>query len=131
MPQSAINSVMTQKMTYEHVQPDSFTPPLITSGMLCRNYSINYWRHLNHNLHKMKPASEPLISLKYKLTWVSEPVLQRPYPITMRHYDWVRSEINKLLDAQVICCSHSSWSAPILVVPKGDGGKCLVIDYRL
>ena len=28
------------------------------------------------------------------------------------------------------CTSHSSWSAPIIVVPKGDGGKCLVIDYR-
>ena len=48
----------------------------------------------------------------------------------MKHYDWVRSEINKLLDAQVIQSSQSSWSAPINVVPKGDGGKCLVIDYR-
>ena len=55
----------------------------------------------------------------------SEPVLQKPYPITMKHYDWVRSEINKLLDAQVIHSSHSSWSASIIVVPKGGGGKCL------
>ena len=31
----------------------------------------------------------------------SEPVLQRPYPIVMKHYDWVRSEINKPLDAHV------------------------------
>ena len=31
-----------------------------------------------------------------------EPVLQRPYPIAMKHYDWVRRNINKLLDAQVI-----------------------------
>ena len=29
-----------------------------------------------------------------------------------------------------MCNSRSSWSAPIIVVPKGDGGKCLVIDYR-
>ena len=46
----------------------------------------------------------------------------------MKHFDWVRNEINKLLEAQVIC-SHSSWSAPIIVVPKGNGEKCLVIDY--
>ena len=59
----------------------------------------------------------------------SEPVLQKPYPITMKHYDWV-SEINKFLDVLVICNSHSSWSAPIIVVVKGDDGKCLVIDYR-
>ena len=38
----------------------------------------------------------------------SEPVLQRPYPITMKHYDWVRNEINKLLDTWVIHSSHSS-----------------------
>ena len=59
----------------------------------------------------------------------SELVSQRPYPITMKHYDWVRSEISKLIDEQVICNSHSSWSAPIIVVLKGDGGKNLVINY--
>ena len=59
------------------------------------------------------------------------PVLQRPYPIAMKHYDWVRNEINKLLDVQVVHSSHSSWSAPIIVVPKGNGGKSLIIDYRV
>ena len=39
-------------------------------------------------------------------------------------------KLKKLLAAKVIRSSHSSWSAPIIVVPKGDGGKCLVIDYR-
>ena len=59
-----------------------------------------------------------------------EPVSQRPYSITLKHYNWVRNAINKLLDAQVICSGHSSWSASIIVVPKANGGKCLVIDYR-
>ena len=59
-----------------------------------------------------------------------ESVSLRPYPIAMKHYDWVRSEINKLLDAQEFPSSHSSRSAPIIVVPKGNGGKCLLIDYR-
>ena len=48
----------------------------------------------------------------------------------MKHYQWVKQEIEKLLAAKVICSGSSSWSAPIIVVPKGDGGKCLVIDYR-
>ena len=48
----------------------------------------------------------------------------------MKHYQWVKEEIEKLLAAKVICTSHSSWSAPIIVVPKGDGGNHLVIDYR-
>ena len=42
----------------------------------------------------------------------------------------LKMEIEKLLAAKVIWTSWSSWSAPIIVVPKGDGGKCLVIDYR-
>ena len=60
----------------------------------------------------------------------SDPVSQKPYPIAMKHYNWVKEEIDKLLEAGVIRNSHSSWSAPIIVVPKGDGDKCLVIDYR-
>ena len=31
---------------------------------------------------------------------------------------------------KVIQGSQSSWSTPIIVVPKGDGGKCLVFDYH-
>ena len=30
MPQTSINSLTTQKMTDEHIQPDTFTPPLHT-----------------------------------------------------------------------------------------------------
>ena len=70
---------------------------------------------------------EPLISLKCKIDMGdSEPVYQKPYPITMKHYYWVRSEMNKLHDVQVIYSSHSTWSAPIIVMPMEDGGKCLV-----
>ena len=60
----------------------------------------------------------------------SEPVSQRPYSIPMKHHDWVKNEINKLLDVQVIHSSHSSLSAPIIVVPNSNSGKHLVIDYR-
>ena len=48
----------------------------------------------------------------------------------MKHYNWVKEDIDKLLETGVIRNSHSSWSAPIIVVPKGDGGKHLVIDYK-
>ena len=60
----------------------------------------------------------------------SDPVSQKHYPIAMKHYQWVKEEIEKLLTAKVIHSSRSSWSALIIVVPKGDGGKCLIIDYR-
>ena len=63
-------------------------------------------------------------------TGTADPVSPKPYPIAMKHYEWVKDEIEKLPTAKVNCTSHSSWSAPIIVVPKGDGGKHLVIDYR-
>ena len=43
----------------------------------------------------------------------ANPVLQKHYPIAMKHYEWVKNEIEKLLAAKVICSSQSSWSAPI------------------
>ena len=58
------------------------------------------------------------------------PCLSEAYPIAIKHYQWVKEEIEKLLAAKVICSSRSSWSALIIVVPKGDGGNHLVIDYR-
>ena len=60
----------------------------------------------------------------------SDPVSQKPYPIAMKNYQWVKEEVEKLLTAKIIHSSRSSWSAPIIIVPKGDGGKWLVIDYR-
>ena len=60
----------------------------------------------------------------------SKPVLQKPYPVLMKHYKWVKDKINKLLTAKVIREIQSSWLAPIMVIPKGDGGKHLVIDYN-
>ena len=74
-------------------------------------------------------GTTPLMSMTID-TGTANPVSQKPYPIAMKHLQWVKDEIEKLLTTKVIHTSHSSWSAPIIVVPKGDGGKCLVIDYR-
>ena len=56
-------------------------------------------------------------------TGTSNPVSQKPYPIAIKNYQWLKEEIEKLLTAKVICSSGSSWSALILIVPKGVEGK--------
>ena len=58
------------------------------------------------------------------------PIAKKPYALVLKHYDWIRDEIDKLLEAGVIRESYSSWSVPIVVVPKGDGGKRQCMDYR-
>ena len=58
------------------------------------------------------------------------PITKKPNALALKHYDWVRDQMDKLPQAGVIRESHSSWSAPIVVVPKGDGGKRLWVDFK-
>ena len=74
-------------------------------------------------------GTTPLITMSID-TGDHSPVARRPYTLALKHHDWVKAEIDKLLEAGFIRESDSSWSAPIVVVPKGDGGKRLCIDYR-
>ena len=130
MPQTDINSLTTQKIIDEHVQHDTFTPPLPTLPGDVRQSIKQLLETFKSQFVQDDKSIGTTHLLKIQIdTGNSDPVLQRLFPVTMKHYDWVRCEINKLLDAQVIHSSQSSWSAPIIVVPKGDGKKCLVIDY--
>ena len=115
----------------EHVQPDIFDPPhhKLKPGIqskldaLLKEYETQFAK--DETSIETTPLTEMTID-----TGNSEPISQKPYPIPMKNYQWVQEEIKKLLTVKVICSSRSSWSAPIIVVPKGDGGKQLVIDYR-
>ena len=57
-------------------------------------------------------------------------IAKKQYTLALKHYDWVKEDIDKLLETGMIRESHSSWSAPIVVVPKGDGRKRWCVDYR-
>ena len=76
-----------------------------------------------------KIGTIPLIEMTID-TGDYQPIAIKPYPLALKHYDWVKEETDKLLEAGVIRKSHSSWSAAIAVVPKGDGGKRLYVDFR-
>ena len=66
----------------------------------------------------------PLIKMSID-TGYHPPIAKKPYTLAIKHHEWVKDEIAKLLEAGVIRESHSSWSAPIVVVPKGDGGNMM------
>ena len=118
-------------MMAKQVKPDVFNPP-------CHKLSTNIQNDLDalleeHESQFVKDETSigtiPLTNIMIN-TGSSNQVSQKPYPIAMKHYQWVKEEIEKLLAAKVICSSRTSWSAPIIVVPKGDGGKHLVTNYR-
>ena len=131
LTQIPINSATTQWMLPETIKPDSFTPPKYQLDSTIRQQLDNLLGTFKDQFAKDKTTigTTPLTQMSID-TRDSDPVSQKPYPIAMKHYNWVKEEINKLLEAGVIRNSHSSWLAPIIVVPKGDGGKHLVIDYR-
>ena len=63
------------------------------------------------------------------------PVAQNPYTLPLKHYDWVRKEIETLEKAGVIERSLSPWASPVIVVPKKSAPdepprRRLCVDYR-
>ena len=125
------NSITLKKMMSETVTSDTFDPPQHELSTPIQDSLKLLLEEHESQFAKDETSigTTPLTSMTI-YTSTADPVSQKPYPIAMKHYKWVKSEIEKLLAAKVICTSQSSWSAPIIVVPKGDRGKHLVIDYR-
>ena len=64
----------------------------------------------------------------------SLPVTQSPYTLPLKHYDWVRQEIETLEKSGVIERSLSRWASPVIVVPKKSAPneplrRRLCVDY--
>ena len=92
------SSIMLQKMMAEKVTPDIFNP---TSHEL----SINIQSELDVLLKEYETqfakdetliGTTPVTSMSID-TGTSNPISQIPYPINMKHYQWVKEEIEKLL----------------------------------
>ena len=112
----------------EQVQLDTFHPPCYKLKPNIESKLDALLKEKLLNLPKTSIGTTPLTEMTINIG-TSDPVSQKPCPIAMRNYQWVKDEIEKLLMAKVIHSGRSSWSVPIIVVPKGDGGKQLVIDY--
>ena len=129
LAQIPINSATTQGMLHETVKLDSFTPPKYQLDPTTQQQLDFLLRTFKDQFAKDKTTIGTTTLTQMSIDMGdSDPVSQKPYPIAMKQ--WVKEEIDKLLEAGVIRNSHSSWSVPIIVVPKGDGGKHLIIDYR-
>lgn len=65
----------------------------------------------------------------------TEPVFSKPYRLPYAQSNEIKKQINQLLEDGIIEPSRSSWSSPILLVPKksdnsGEKKWRLVVDYR-
>ena len=111
-------------MMVEQVLPDTFNPPhhKLRPSIESKLNAILKECASQFVKDETSIGTTPLTEMTTD-TGTSDPLSQKPYLIAMKNYHWVKEEIKKLLTAKVICSSRSSWSVPIIVVPKGDGGK--------
>ena len=118
------NGVIFQKMMAEQVKPDTFDPPHHKLKTSTENKLDALLKEVETQFAKNETSigTTPLTEMKID-TGNSDPVSQKPYPIAMKNYQWVKEEMEKLLAAKIIHSSRSSWLTPIIVAHKGDGGK--------
>ena len=63
-------------------------------------------------------------------TGYASPIHLAPYRTPHSAHEFLRSEIKTLLRQGIIVPSDCPWAAPVMLVPKADGSRCLCIDYR-
>ena len=109
IPQSSANpdapathSITTERMMAEKVKLDTFKPPC---HKLKQNIKTKHTELLKENNSQFAQdettiGTTPLTEMTLD-TGTSETVSQKPYPIAMKHYKWVKDEINKLLMVKV------------------------------
>ena len=60
-------------------------------------------------------------------------ICQKPYTLALKHYEWVKKEVDQLEWNGIITRSMSPWASPIVIVPKKSapdepGGVCVSIS---
>ena len=97
------SSVTAKKMMPEQLEPNTFEPPHhklkpnIEAKLqaLLKEYATQFTQD------ETSICTTPLTKMTID-TGNTKPVSQKHYPITMKHYQWVKDEIEKLLTAKVI-----------------------------
>ena len=97
------HSITTEKMTSEKMEPDTFKPPhhKLTQHIEARLTALLKEYDSQFAQVETSIRTTPLTEMTID-TGNSELVSQKPYPIAIKHYQWVKDEINKLLMAKVI-----------------------------
>ena len=98
LTQISINSATTQKMLPETVKPDSFMPPKYQLEPTIKQQLDFLLRNFKYQFTKDETtiSTTPLTQMSINMG-DSDPISQKPYPVALKHYQWVKEEIDKLL----------------------------------
>ncbi|KAG6458358.1 hypothetical protein O3G_MSEX010822 [Manduca sexta] len=70
-----------------------------------------------------------IVKMEIELT-DNKPVVYRPYRLSYSERQLVRSMVEDMIEADIVCESNSQYASPILLVKKKTGEKRLCVDYR-
>lgn len=76
----------------------------------------------------MPPDRE--IEFSIDLALGTAPIYKRPYRMDANQLAELKDQIQELLEKGYIRPSTSPWRAPIIFVPKKDGGTRMCVDYQ-
>ena len=108
------NSVTLKKMMAEIATPDTFNPPCHELSTAVQNDLELLLQEYESQFAKDETSigNTPLTSVTI-YTGTSKPISQKPYPIAMKHYQWVKDEIEK-----IACSKSNSYQQIQLVSPN-------------
>ena len=97
------NRITLKKMMAETITPDTFNPHCHELSTAVENgLDLLLWEYESQFAKdETSIGTTPLTSMTID-AGTSKPVSQKPYTIAMKHYQWVKDEIEKLLVAKVI-----------------------------
>ena len=95
---------------------------------LCEEYRETFSKN-NEDISRTKLVKKDID------TGDSPPVSSRLYTLPLKHYEWVRREIESLEHAGVVTKIMSKWASSIVVVPKNSAPReppkrRLCVDFR-
>ena len=98
-----MHSIKMERMTAEKVEPDTFKPPYQKLKQYIETKLTELLKGYDSQFAQDETSigTTPLTEMTID-TGTSEPVSQKPYLIAMKHYQWLKDEINKPLMAKVI-----------------------------
>ena len=98
---------------------------------LIKSQEENVWQALGayDSVFIEVPGKSNVIQHQITLT-DSTPIRSKPYPLAYAIRDNLKTEIQEMLNLEIIPTSASSYTSPIVIVKKKDGSNRICGDYR-